>query len=104
MKRTLLGVAFVWVSNTFLTCGTISGPVLTSMYICRPSRASASTSSRSAGRVPLNFEPFHLPQLPTSTFSSSAHVVSLHPFVLAPSVVRFRSRSWNVNTRPSFER
>ena len=34
----------------------------------------------------------------------SAHVTSAHLLVFAPAVVRLRSRSWKVKTRPSFER
>ena len=52
-----------------------------------------------------NFEPFHLPQPPTSTFEiSSAQLASAHFFVQAPAVVRLRLPSWNVNTRLSAER
>ena len=76
----------------------------TSMYSQRPSRVSSSTSSRSAGRVPANFDPFHLPQLPTSSFATSSQVASLHLLVFAPPEVRVSVLSWNVNTRPSFER
>ena len=46
-----------------------------------------------------------MPQLPTSSFETvSAQETSEHLFVFCPSVVRARLPSWNVKTRPSFER
>ena len=49
-------------------------------------------------------ESFHLPQFPTSRREISLHVTSAHLLVFAPPVVRFRFPSWNVKTRPSFDR
>ena len=52
-----------------------------------------------------NFDPFHLPQPPTSTLEISvSQFASAHFFVHAPAVVRVRLPSWNVNTRLSAER